>query len=209
MRHPYTPIRRGADDEDSSEKSSWPMTRRFHYDFHSMLRLLGIGFLIAVVATVGISLLSWHPWHSSDPAPSSAHCGNSSAEAAAMGCSFDIMSFTWSRKACFDEELMHEFLAARNWTWWLASDGNQEVAMETVALGIHPRLFVSWEYHLFHCTYMWKKMHRALLRGTPLDSYLLDQNHTAHCSHMLLDRNPLLEQRNTIIVTKYPSCSEG
>ncbi|KAH8199899.1 hypothetical protein TruAng_005955 [Truncatella angustata] len=150
MRHPYTPIRRGADDEDSSEKSSWPMTRRFHYDFHSMLRLLGIGFLIAVVATVGISLLSWHPWHSSDPAPSSAHCGNSSAEAAAMGCSFDIMSFTWSRKACFDEELMHEFLAARNWTWWLASDGNQEVAMETVALGIHPRLFVSWEYHLFH-----------------------------------------------------------
>lgn len=210
MHHPYAAVGHGNSNEDLSDKLNQPTARKLSFDWYARRKSLSIGSLLAIIAIAGLVLFSLHPGYKDRrPAPpSSAHCGNSSAEAAAIGCAFDIMSFTWSRRACFDEELMLEFLAARNWTWWLTADGEQEVDMETVAWGIHSHLFVSWEYHLFHCTYMWKKMHRALVKRAPLDTYILDEEHTAHCGHMLLDRNPMLDQRNTIIVTKYPSCDE-
>jgi hypothetical protein len=133
-------------------------------------------------------------------------CGNSSAEALAAGCEFDIMSFTWSPEACFDRELMDDFLARKNWTWWVNEVDEMPLQLLDVQYGQYLQLFVTWEYHLFHCTYMWKKMHRAIRAGRPLDSYIANINHTNHCEMMLLDHTMDLDARSTIIAVKYPFC---
>lgn len=133
-------------------------------------------------------------------------CGNSPAEALAAGCEFDVMSFAWSQQACFDRELMDDFLSRKNWTWWVDEVDGVPLGLLDVRKGQYSQLFVTWEYHLVHCTYMWKKMHRAIQSGRPLDSYIANIDHTIHCEMMLLDDTVDRGARNTIIGVKYPTC---
>lgn len=71
---------------------------------------------------------------------------------------------------------------------------------------------------MFHCTYMWRKLHRGMLRGEDnkeqrgvVDTYIGSYGHTAHCEMMLLgmegnegrlDKNAT----DTAIVMKFPQC---
>ncbi|KAK8094988.1 hypothetical protein PG997_001673 [Apiospora hydei] len=132
-------------------------------------------------------------------------CGNSSVEAAALGCHFDIMSFSWLPPACFDEQLTHDFETTEDWQWFLDQNGTQPVSKEEVLLGERD-LFVSSRYHKHHCTFMWKKLHRALGKGHLIDSYIGNYNHTVHCEHMLLMEDADSAVLNTRILRKFPSC---
>lgn len=85
------------------------------------------------------------------------NCGNSSADATAAGCRFDVLSYAWLHPACFDQELMYEFLGAGEWAWY--EDGGEEegkeevLGLKEVAGGERERVWVSWGYYLKHCTY--------------------------------------------------------
>jgi hypothetical protein len=138
-------------------------------------------------------------------------CGNSSDSALSRGCHFDVMSFSWSLPDCFDEELMEQFLRHRDWHWYREDGG--EVSAWDVRAGPFDYLFVSQEYHVVHCTFMWRKMHRAVLARRKIDSYVGNYTHTVHCEKRLYDREALLRsgpgfdsEVNTVIVTKYPTC---
>lgn len=133
-------------------------------------------------------------------------CGNSPADAIERGCRFDVMSFSWLPLPCFDSSLSAEFLALRDWHWYLDSTDEQEVLVNEVELGTHDQLFVTWEYHLNHCTYMWKKLHRAILREGPIDSYIGNYSHTLHCAEVLVGNSVPLAEKNTFIFIKYPTC---
>jgi hypothetical protein len=134
------------------------------------------------------------------------NCGTSPAEAVALGCSFDIMSFAWLPARCFDRELMEDFLALRRWEWFMDNEGVGIADVASVFAGSYDELYVTEEYHLYHCTYMWKKMHRAVLGGNPLDSYIGNIKHTEHCEMMLIDKERPLDGITTRIFTKYPNC---
>ena len=98
---------------------------------------------------------------------------------------------------------------SHNWEWFEDASKTRPVPQAEALSGMHPGLFVSWEYHLVHCTYMWKKMHRAVLgKGNlAIDSYVGSFNHTKHCEHNLLtDRDVGLDEMNTVILVKYPDC---
>lgn len=143
------------------------------------------------------------------------HCGDSPADAVANGCFFDVMSFTWVPQECFNGPLMLDFLAQRNWTWYLDGQGQQQADETAVRNGAYNEVFVSWEYHLTHCVYMWQKMHHAILHGDPylesLDGYIGRIGHTEHCGQMLLgghDNSGSLQETNTMIYTKYPACGK-
>ncbi|KAK5994537.1 hypothetical protein PT974_05015 [Cladobotryum mycophilum] len=213
MHYTYVAVGSGPNEEAATDGDDSGRPQRKCLDSKLTLRFVyRASWIVSFTAALLIALLLlllWHPWYPSDLALPPAQCGNSPTEAMEAGCRFDLMSFTWSRPQCFDGELVDEFLALQNWTWWLDAYGNQEVPLETVALGVYSPLFVTWEYHLFHCTYMWRKMHRAVLNGAPLDSYVLNLDHTLHCGHMLLNRTAQLQERNTAIITKYPSCVES
>jgi hypothetical protein len=92
------------------------------------------------------------------------------------------------------------------------------VSFEEVARGNHEKLFVTREYHMYHCTYMWRKLHRGMLRGGEneekrgvVDTYIGSYGHTEHCEMMLLgmeggegvvDKNAT----DTAILMKFPQC---
>ena len=133
-------------------------------------------------------------------------CGNSSSEALSLGCNFDIISFAWLPARCFDQELMDQFLDLRDWKWYLDTEGQQTVDLASVAAGQYEQLYVTQEYHMYHCTYMWRKMHRALLAGNVVDGYIGDMHHTAHCEMQILDRSRPLDGISTLIYIKYASC---
>jgi hypothetical protein len=132
------------------------------------------------------------------------NCGSSPIEARERGCHFDIMSFIWSAPACFDAGLMDEFTSKKTWAWY-RRDGS-EVPIEEVRKGELTNLFVSWEFHLTHCTFMWRKMHRAIKNGAPIDSYIGNYNHTMHCGMEILSESTPFNETNTMIFIKYPTC---
>jgi|SRR3569833_1057220 len=207
----YSPIlddkvRHGDDfpieDSSSNETLQSPKAASRRLVWYLILALAGFSLLTVFVFTPRPQSQETHR-----QARASMPCGNSSTEALGNGCIFDIMSFTWSHPQCFDEELMSDFLKYKQWTWWFDAEGEKPVPWSHVSAGHHPQLYVTWEYHLAHCTFMWRKMHRAIAAGKPLDSYVGNIHHTLHCGEMLLDREAALDERNTIIRVKYPSCS--
>lgn len=133
-------------------------------------------------------------------------CGNSRTDALANHCVFDLMSFTWAPSACYDGALAEEFLLLQNWTWYHDFKATQPADSELVRRGRYPDLYVTWEYHKQHCAYMWRKLHRAMMTGAPVDGYVGNWNHTRHCLGQL-DRKGLEPNKvNTKIETKFPSC---
>lgn len=162
--------------------------------------------LISIVVVLLLSMLVTLRIHSDHyRQESSLDCGSSRQEALAMGCKFDPMSFSWLQPDCYDSELTSQFLTLRQWRWTTDRAGSDEVSFDDVMKGKHELLYVSWEYHLLHCTYMWRKMHRAVLAGKRVDGYIGNYNHTSHCEKMLME-NTALDEINTIIRTKFVTC---
>lgn len=85
----------------------------------------------------------------------------------------------------------------------------QPVSHAQIMTGEFTNVFANWDYHLHHCTTMWKKLHRAVLgQGKQsIDAYIGKLNHTTHCVDMLLSgRDTSLQEINTYIHLKYPDC---
>lgn len=131
-------------------------------------------------------------------------CGTSPAEARGLGCQFDVISFSWLPSDCYDAELVDDFLALRNWEWFYDAAGQHAIPKEEVLKGELTDLFVTREYHNFHCTYQWRKMHRGMVKGV-IDSYIANYGHTAHCEHMLTAGLPI-NMTDTVITMKFPQC---
>ena len=138
-------------------------------------------------------------------------CGNSSSEARALGCHFDVMSFSWLPMPCYDEQLVEDFLARKEWKYYQQprSGGvENEVPMKDVFAANHQELYVTWEFHKAHCVYMLRKLHRAVVAGNPVDGYIGNYMHTKHCTELLLKEELKLESITTRIFVKYPSCEQ-
>ncbi|CZR68287.1 uncharacterized protein PAC_18186 [Phialocephala subalpina] len=137
-------------------------------------------------------------------------CGSSPAEAKALGCTFDIISFCWLPTRCYDAELSHTFDELVQWEWYIDHNKTQPVSKSEALTGELDGLYVSWEYHVQHCVYMWEKMHRALMGEgkRAVDGYIGVYAHTQHCGKMLLTRGDGFELSdfNTRIRVKYPDC---
>ena len=109
----------------------------------------------AAVLLLGLYMFTPRPWLRSDH-PARIHhvgCGSTPAEAEAAGCKFDIMSYTWVQPACFDQELMYDFLGQRDWTWYPDEETQDALTVTDVAAGQHEFVYVTWEYYTTHCTY--------------------------------------------------------
>lgn len=135
-------------------------------------------------------------------------CGDTPTAARLRGCIFDPMSFTWDFPACYDAKLSNEFRNQYGFRHYEDWQGTVEVPYEIVALGERD-LHSSWEQHLMHCLYTWKKFNYAYNRRKPIDSYIRDSNHTDHCGDMWIEQlyTPSnIATVNTINVVKYTSC---
>lgn len=220
MSHDYIPLSGRRAEEEGLETDDGFTPKQPDYaprGFHAKNRRHIIYGLAAVAALILIfsfsaphtlTLSYWRQGANTTAPPQQHSCGASPESAAEAGCTFDLIAFAWAQPACSDEELMHEFLARKEWRWWADAEGAEDVPGEEVALGSREQVFVSWEFQLQQCVYLWKKMQRAVVAKAPLDSWTLDAEHTARCGEMLLDQKRLADGGNTMIETKYTTCHE-
>ncbi|KAI0102113.1 hypothetical protein GGR51DRAFT_574254 [Nemania sp. FL0031] len=110
-------------------------------------------------------------------------------EARALGCIFDPAGWVWTRPECFDGDLLADFMDRTNFSYHtdINLTPESEVPLQEVMRGGHTLLYTQNKYHYLHCTYMMKKMHKALLEHGPTDSYLRSVNHIKHCEMVLLN----------------------
>jgi len=134
-------------------------------------------------------------------------CGDSLETARDRGCSFDLISFAWQTPECYDAELVSDFASWNNWTFYADDKFTIPVSQEIAIQGNRTPLFVKWDYHIVHCTFMWRQMHRAYERGW-IDSHLGNYNHTMHCQKMMLMDSSAAEHAITVARVIYPQCTE-
>ncbi|KAJ4288265.1 hypothetical protein N0V88_007455 [Collariella sp. IMI 366227] len=133
-------------------------------------------------------------------------CGSTPTEAKSRGCRFDILSFAWQTPECYDDELMQDFLRYSNWQLYAHPNRTDEVVDLAIALEGQKTLYVDWKYHITHCAFMWRQMHRAYALRGYIDSHLENYKHTLHCQWVLIEANVPLERVNVVAAVKYPQC---
>ncbi|KIM92485.1 hypothetical protein OIDMADRAFT_72771, partial [Oidiodendron maius Zn] len=147
--------------------------------------------------------------------PQFTSCGGTPAEARQRNCSFDLLSFSWQVSECYDSDLLNAFLSYRGvdkpWKYyedpWNVSSSVEvrEVPAEIAALG-EQMLYVSWEYHIVHCTFMYMAMHRAYTVRGYIDSHLDDWDHTKHCQRVILKQGMNSEDAFVEGKLRFPEC---
>lgn len=135
------------------------------------------------------------------------NCGSTPDEARRRGCIFDTISFSWSVPECYDAELVRELDALKTFRFFEDPEGRVGVPMEEVEKG-ERSLHVTWEHHLWHCAFMWRKLHRAALANKPIDSYIGNYAHTQHCGEVIIrSRDFKLDDINSVVPLKFPYCN--
>jgi len=141
-------------------------------------------------------------------------CGNSPAEAEAAGCVFDLMTVSWLPPECYDGELTTKFMEEGPWKFYLSNSTRPEaLPEERVQIpsleAISRTTELMWtdrRFHVFHCIYGWKMMHRAIERGWKMESVLATYHHTEHCSDTLANTSVPLNAVITRVEIAYPAC---
>ena len=152
-----------------------------------LLLLLSKGHPIAFLKQSTLSTILSKPEGDRTPALELQHmvCGSTPAEAQALGCVFDVMSFAWTPPACYDHTLSQSFLQENGpWTFYLDHNATQPLPFNE--LSNYDIVWTEHSYHVVHCLYAWERIHRAYLK----DQLLLPRemggiNHTTHCVGLL------------------------
>lgn len=94
-----------------------------------------------------------------------------------------------------------------NWSYDL--DNGTSLSMDQLRLGDFHHFTTSFDWHVVHCVYVWKRMHRAMKDADrKVDSYTANYQHTSHCVKMI-GENPegVKKDAGTKIFVKYPKCA--
>ncbi|KAF2636766.1 hypothetical protein P280DRAFT_384334, partial [Massarina eburnea CBS 473.64] len=115
-------------------------------------------------------------------------CGNSSAEALALGCSWDQLTWSWYPPNC-PHYANDDFMAAEQWRFYLDPEGKKEATGEDWVKGLDNNLdlFGERREHLTHCVYMFLSIGQILRDKTPYSTKLGEYEHVEHCAQIMLD----------------------
>lgn len=115
------------------------------------------------------------------------HCGSTPAEARALGCKFDVMSFAWTPPSCYDHTFSQAFLHEKGpWIFYLDHNATQPLAFDS--LSNYDIVWTEHSYHVVHCLYAWERIHQAYLKqDLLLPKEMGSINHTEHCIGLLED----------------------
>ena len=149
------------------------------------------------------------------------HCGNSTAEAKAFGCEFDVLSYSWTPKQCLDTETRDEFREwlhsqdrlFRPWPFFADKDATEWIPNEEALSGrVYPQF--SWaptEEHVGHCMFMMRRLYRVLEGegNIRLNSRQRTYDHVQHCSNLVLHmigKPEVIGEVNSHFAITFSSC---
>ncbi|KAF4783934.1 hypothetical protein HER10_EVM0001994 [Colletotrichum scovillei] len=129
------------------------------------------------------------------PSTSELHCGNSSTEARALGCVFDLLTNNWMPEYCSDPATDSEYrtwvmepqrhLGA--WAFYYDKNAEHQVASEEELSNLVGRhVYTTTENHLAHCTFVARRMHRLAIGEITAVAHNTFA-HTMHCTSAILD----------------------
>jgi hypothetical protein len=128
------------------------------------------------------------------PFVETSQCGNTTAEARALGCSYDLLSATWWPAACEDQSTAREFeewlrspKRVRPWPFYRDKNGTQHLeTLEELSEMAGKDIWTTQEFHTGHCMLWWKRLHKSMEGRIATNIWAGEYHHTAHCSSLLL-----------------------
>ncbi|EGX90437.1 hypothetical protein CCM_06857 [Cordyceps militaris CM01] len=159
-----------------------------------------------------------HARNGTDPATglplawSHGDCGNSADDARARGCRYSIVLHAWLPASCLtaaDDEDARDMYRDRRWPFATAAAGGaRNMTVGELGAGDYGYFDTTFDWHVTHCMYVWKRLHRILLDPTQeLDTYTANYHHTSHCVKMIGGHPEGMKDSGTKIFVKYPKCA--
>lgn len=142
---------------------------------------------------------------------SNGDCGNSPKDAKARKCKYNMIINAWLPGSCMTEEDDQD--AAEMYKdgsrWVFEADTGKNLTVEELASGNFEFFTTQYDFHVTHCMYAWKRLHRALLDPSrELDSVVTDIHHTGHCASMIAGHAAGEHDHGTKVFVKYPTCAK-
>lgn len=136
-------------------------------------------------------------------------CGNSPEDAMKLGCQYSIVLHAWLPKDCLSEEDVEDetlMYAEREWPYSL--DNGTSLTLDQLRSGQYHHFTTTFDWHVTHCMYVWKRVHRSMNDGKrKIDSYAANIHHTFHCVKMIGGNAGGMKNSGTKIFMKYPVCA--
>jgi hypothetical protein len=133
-------------------------------------------------------------------------CGTTATTARASGCIFDLLTLSWLAPQCYDADLSAEFLEVASEPFYYDMEATRQIPDYETLSERTEESFTTRRYHIFHCSYGWRMMHRALERGRVLESGLSGYHHTEHCTRALMNTSIPLGAVVTTVSIEFPDC---
>ncbi|KAK1975011.1 hypothetical protein LZ30DRAFT_810011 [Colletotrichum cereale] len=113
-------------------------------------------------------------------------CGNTTQEARAKGCKYDILLNHWVPDLCFDKESVDEY--QEDGSWGAFADMNMTQRLTVDEMSERDFYWTSIRDHINHCAIMWRRQFYAFYdERAAIDSIVTSPGHTEHCSQYLMD----------------------
>ncbi|WQF83003.1 hypothetical protein CDEST_08017 [Colletotrichum destructivum] len=115
-------------------------------------------------------------------------CGNSSADALSLGCTFDQLLWAWLPPSC-PHYANDEFLAAEEWKYYIDPFGEEPAVGDNweKALDNQKDLWGERREHLTHCVYVFLSLGQIIRDGTSYPPRLVAYEHLHHCANIILE----------------------
>jgi hypothetical protein len=140
-------------------------------------------------------------WHSSYSKPGDSRhnvtsnarlltCGNTTQQALAKGCKYDILLNNWVPAPCYDKD-SQDFIAeyTDDESWGAFADKNMTQRLNSVQEMAESEIYyTSVRDHINHCAVLWKKQFWALFEEKrEFDTVVASAGHTDHCAQYLME----------------------
>jgi hypothetical protein len=135
-------------------------------------------------------------------------CGTTPAEAVERGCYFDLVRTQWLPQACNDPELNEVFRrAVEGIPHYRDKEGRIPISIDEMMWDeVDTVIYTTVDWHRHHCAFTLVKLHRAIMAGASIDSYM-DVGHTTHCALWLMNNTrPWNDLTMTITGSGFPDC---
>jgi len=173
--------------------TSHPGTQSLQRKFYIIV-ISTIVIIFTAIVSFALGQLTPYMLSSSEPNsqtpshPPRKHCGNSSAEALSLNCTFDPLTVTWLPADC-PRDMTAEFMAYDSWTYTYDEAGKDFVP-DYEELSHLPRGELYWatlKEHMVHCAFIFIRKERVSRRGGRIDGLASNTKHGEHYARLLMD----------------------
>jgi hypothetical protein len=140
--------------------------------------------------------------------PTVDQCGSTPAEARDLGCIFETTLSLWVPPECYDFELETTYLQQPGLKYYRDVNLTEEVSLREVKRGESIGWFVPWDHHVRHCSFAFRKFHRAVAYGKKVDGYVLQYAHTEHCLKMMTEPEGWRSSITQFDMRMFPYCGK-